>query len=828
MTRELALRAIRDRPFRALLNGIAVALGIAIVLGIAVTVTGLDGESQAAVQAAAGASGLDVRVTAGTGLTADQAIALGRLPGVRMAAPLYEKRVIGRLAESDVSGITVDVVALRAGAVALRPLSLSSGHMPDPASHSEVVLDAGLAGVLAAHGHRPALRLGDTVQLTTTTGPDQFTIVGFSNGGGGNTGAFTRSAVYITEISMLDQFRLGLRTALVALQLEPGTSPTTVAGEARDALGDGITTVDPRAGRGAPLQEVQPLLLLVTVLSIVVGAGATANSVALAVSERRREVGLLRAAGASANQVFRMFMLEVLVVALIAVPFGVAAGVGVAALLEAHLTPADLPLPPLDVTGLQVFLAAFVGVTAALIGGALSALGTGRSILASLRPHPGSDREALRAMPLALAPPLLAAGVLLFIIGNGNAVAFGAVLLLAGVLATLPLIAPIIARAVGLLAGAFTPLGPVATRNLVRRRNRTALTLSGLIIAVASAVAVSALAVGAVSGGDDWVTHLFAGDVVVRSPVTQTQAVENSLAAASGVRSALPLRFLSTTGGTTVFGLTSIDAAAYPGGSTLDLVTPSRPDAFRQITDSAAFLAPQSLAAQNSWQVGDTVPLTTAKGVTAFVVAGIVQHSFPAGNGGETLLIDRHQAVQYFGPTAAGFDDLDVVTGGNTAGVTDEAARLGLSAVTVSDIRDSAQRALEHGLGLLFAVAVIALVISMIAVVNTLLVNVRQGRRELSLMRAVGLDRGSALRLVLTEAAVLAASGAVLGVATGCALVVGMLRAIASPGFAPGFTFPTVAALAIVAGVVGGSIIATLVPALRVTRSSIVAAIRQD
>jgi putative ABC transport system permease protein len=185
-------------------------------------------------------------------------------------------------------------------------------------------------------------------------------------------------------------------------------------------------------------------------------------------------------------------------------------------------------------------------------------------------------------------------------------------------------------------------------------------------------------------------------------------------------------------------------------------------------------------------------------------------------------------ALQYFGDTAAGFDDLDVVTSGNNAPVISSAAQFGLSAVTVDDIRASAERALQHALGLLFAVAIVALVMSMIAVVNTLLVNMRQGARELALMRAVGLDRSGAQRLVLAEAAVLAASGALLGVATGCAVVVGMLRAVASPGFTPSFAFPLAAAIAVVATVVGGSIIATLAPAIRVANSSIVASIRQD
>jgi putative ABC transport system permease protein len=209
-------------------------------------------------------------------------------------------------------------------------------------------------------------------------------------------------------------------------------------------------------------------------------------------------------------------------------------------------------------------------------------------------------------------------------------------------------------------------------------------------------------------------------------------------------------------------------------------------------------------------------------------VAGIVDHSFPSGNGEESLIMDRNIAVRYFGDGASGFNDLDVLTSGGTSAVMSTAASYGLSAVTLNDIRGSTERALQHALGLLLAVAIVALVMSMIAVVNTLLVNIRQGSRELSMMRAVGLDRAGARGLVLTEAAILAATGAILGVATGCAVVFGMLRAVAVPGFTPSFAFPVSAIVAVVCAVVAGSILATVVPAIRAARTSIVAAIRQD
>jgi putative ABC transport system permease protein len=827
LTWALATRAIQGRPLRSLLNGLAVALGIAVILGVAVTVSGLNAESRSAAQASAGTSNLDVRVTAGTGLTADAAAALRTLPGVADAVPLYHKRVIARLTGNDVNGTTVDLVALHDGSVALRPLSLAVGRMPAAGSHTEIVLDQGLAALLASNAHTKPLAVGDALQLTTSTGPDSFTVVGFAGSGG--TASFTRSGVYVTETSMLEQFRLGLRTAFVALHLNPNADPTRVADEVQSTVGAPITAVDPAAGVTSPLGEVQPLLLLVTVLSIVVGAGATANSVALAASERRREIGLLRAAGASSRQVFRVFMLEVAIVTAAAIPVGLVAGIALAAVLEARLTPSDLPVPSLDISAVQLLLAALAGSLAALIGGAIPALGTGRrSILAGLRPHPGAERERIAAFPIGLTPLALLVGAALFITGNSTAAAFGSVMVIAGVLCALPVLAPWTARLVGTIAALFTPRAFAATRNLVRRRNRTALTLSGLTISVACSVAVSALAAGAVAGGNAWVSQLFNGDMVVRSPVAQTDTVAATFATAPGVRAALPLRFMSVASGSSVLAVTTIATAYYQDASALDVTSPARADALRAISNGPALLAPGGFASSHGWRLGSSVPLVTSKGTVSFLVAGIVEHSFPGGNGDESLIMDRQQALSYFGNNAAGFDDLDVVTNGNSSAVTTNAAQFGLSAVTVGDVQASAARALNHALALLLAVAVVALVMSMIAVVNTLTVNIRQGSRELSMMRAVGLDRAGARRLVLTEAAVLAASGAVLGVLTGCAVVLGMLRAVSTPGFAPDFVFPLTTAIAVVMAVVAGSIIATVVPAMRVTRSSIVSAIRQD
>ena len=234
-------------------------------------------------------------------------------------------------------------------------------------------------------------------------------------------------------------------------------------------------------------------------------------------------------------------------------------------------------------------------------------------------------------------------------------------------------------------------------------------------------------------------------------------------------------------------GVAAIDPAAYASLDGLDVVSGDRTAALNALEDGPSFLAPAGLAAATGWTVGSQLPVATQNGIVYFTIVGVISHSFPSGDGGESLVMADDLARTYFGAAAGGFDDLVVTTRGSVTTVVATAASYGMQAVPVSVIASAARDALQHSIGLLLAVAVISVLIAMLAVVNTLLVNVRQGTRELALLRAVGLGSRQAMRRVLTEAGLLAAAATLIGVAAGCLIAVPMLQASTTPTFAPGF-----------------------------------------
>ena len=823
----LAWRSIRSHRLRAVLTAIAVALGIAAVLGVQLTLDGLNAQAQAAQEATAGSSSLDVRVAAGSSFTQSQMDKLGRLAGVAQAVPLYEKRVVAGPQGIGLQGLTVTLTGLQDGSVALRPVSVVSGRLPHRGDTANVAIDQGLATALATQSGR-SLRVGDKLQIITANGPDQFTIIGLISDAGAGP-AFTRSAVFADDAAMLGTFQLGLQAPMVALRLEPGAASSAVAGEVRGSLGESLTTVDPRGAGIAPLADLRPLLVLATMLSVFIGAGVTANSVALAMLERRREIGLLRAAGASSAQVFRLFAAEAVTVAAAGIPLGAGLGIALGAGLVAHYAPADLPAPPFSPGAGEIVAGIIAGFGAAVLGAVVPAAVAARTpVLEAIRFQPAAERQ--RVPPALAAAAILAVvvGAICFAATSSGVIAFGVALFLVGVVLALPYLVPRISGVVARLLSPLIPTAPTAAAALRRTPNRTALTAAGLTVSVATAVAVSALVAGALSESDAWVSNLFAGTTVITSPVTQRDAIATAIVQSGTVQRASELRiFNEPVQGATV-AIAAIDPTVYQQRGGLDVTAPARDAAYSALGSGPAVLAPQSLMAASGWRVGSQLPISTDRGVVYFTVSGIVSHSFPAGDGGEALVMGSDVARTYFGNTADGFDDLIVVPQGSDASVQHIAASYGMQAVAVSTIEQSARDALSHSIGVLLALAIVSVVIAMLALVNTLVVNARQRTRELALLRAVGFSRSQALRLALSEAGLLALAAAIVGVAAGCFVALPMLHASASPGFVPQFNFPAVIAIVLVIAIVVAAVTAALAPARRATSISVLTALRQD
>jgi putative ABC transport system permease protein len=154
------------------------------------------------------------------------------------------------------------------------------------------------------------------------------------------------------------------------------------------------------------------------------------------------------------------------------------------------------------------------------------------------------------------------------------------------------------------------------------------------------------------------------------------------------------------------------------------------------------------------------------------------------------------------------------------------ATQLALTAAPISRVEGALGDALDRVFGLLDLLALAAVVVAGLGIVNTLSMDTWERIRELGMLRAAGMSRRQVWRSVLVEAGILGTIGALVGALAG--IGVGVLLVAFAGGLDAGIQvpWPTIM-LALVLGV-GLAMLAAAQPARIAGRRSIVAAVRGE
>lgn len=115
----------------------------------------------------------------------------------------------------------------------------------------------------------------------------------------------------------------------------------------------------------AQVNQLLGLVYALLALSVVVALFGIVNTLTLSIQERVRELGLLRAVGATRKQVRRMILLEAVITALLGAVLGAVLGFVLAAGVVATLDGFTVSVPIVQIVGLVLF-AAVLGVVAAI------------------------------------------------------------------------------------------------------------------------------------------------------------------------------------------------------------------------------------------------------------------------------------------------------------------------------------------------------------------------------------------------------------------------------------------------------------------------------
>jgi putative ABC transport system permease protein len=367
----LASIGLRTRKLRATLSATGIAIGVAAI----VAVLGLAASAQAALLAEIQALGTNLlTVTNGqtlTGATAELPEAapgmIARLPGVTGVqatgsvgnASVYKSPLIPSI---ETNGLSVDAATLNLPAVA--GTSLVQGQFLNAATAREpvAVLGATTAQLLGIDRIRPGMRIWADSQWFYVTGIlnkdtyapwiDSAVLVGFPAaekylGFDGHP-----SQIYVrTASTQAATIRVD---SLLGAQADPVNPSQVSVSQPSDAL-----TAQADA-KGA----LDTLFLGLGAVALLVGAIGVANIMVISVLERRSEIGLRRALGATRGQIRAQFLSEAILLSLAGGAAGVAVG-AVATAVYAHAKGWAVVIPPSAWAG---------GLAAALLIGALAGL----------------------------------------------------------------------------------------------------------------------------------------------------------------------------------------------------------------------------------------------------------------------------------------------------------------------------------------------------------------------------------------------------------------------------------------------------------------------
>jgi len=702
------------------------------------------------------------------------------VPGV--AEAVGDVQSFARIATLDGKGVGQDGPPKYGGVFqdsSSSPWALAEGRKP--ANGSEVVIDR-------AASKSAKIKLGDQVDITTKQGVQRFTVVGIATFAGSDTSGGATWALF--DLPTAESFVLGKPGIIdsVVVRGDGSVSDETlkadiqkaVSGQEIEVLTGAEITKENQDSIEQGLSFFTIFLTIFAAISLFVGSFIIYNVFSISAAQRQRENALLRAIGASRAQVTRSMFIEATIVGLFGGLVGFASGVGLAALIMKLLT--ALGVGPSD-TVLEVNVAAFVetvivGVVVTLLCAIIPAIRSGRvPPLAAMRDvavdHSGVSRSRLVTGLVFVA--LAAVGVGLGLTADAKWLGLGVAALFATVVVLGPLAAAPIAR------GLTRPLrsvkgvtGEIAGRNAATSPKRTALTAGALGIGLALLIGVSSLGSSVKESIRSSIGDQFTGDFAVSAtdqgfgglPIELADKLNDlpQVADAVGIGA----------------NLINVVEKGTPKGKQVLVVVPARAAGLFDLPfvsggwsglNADSILVSKDKADRDGLTLGSTVEVVLQDKTTKQLkVAGLFD-SNDFGNlivdrtlfeGQDTDLFDVQILVQ----TKPGVSERDAETA-----IRDVATKYPTSKVqTRAQFIDNQSSQVDGFLNFIYGLLGMSIFIAILGILITMLLAVYERRRELGLVRAIGMTRPQVRSSVRWEAFVTAVLGVIIGVCLGVSL----------------------------------------------------------
>lgn len=790
--RFVSLPYVRQHRLRVFLPLLGIALGVAVFVAVRVTNVSTLRSFERTVEAIAGRASLEI---VGYGALLDETLLpeARRTPGVASVAPLVLADVLVQEAEGQTLLIAgIDLVADRA----VRDYSFRwlEGEQQDPfamlTQPQSIILNERFA-------RRHRLQIGQSIHLATSQGSQELVVRGFLRPEGVAEALGGHFAIMDIAAAQVLFARLG-RLDRIDVVPRDDFPLEIVQAALQKRLGPGVQVRRPQARNQAVekmLRSFHVNLTALSLIALIVGMFLIYNSTTIAVVQRRRELGILRALGVARHRIARLLMSEALVVGLLGAASGIGVGVLLARLALRLVSPAVSALYILENINRLVLT-----WDTALAG---MGLGVGTALFAAALP----TLEALRVTPLTAMQqrgvyrrrqttlwPVTLVAILLLLTAYGLAQlpAVGGVALF-GYLACLALVLGVSCLLpLGLHAGTYLGRqtlthwlgieGLLALDNLLFALRRSTVAMAALLTSFAMMISVATMVESFKKTVYTWVEQTIRADLLVhqaspggeRSNLTMPHRLREELLQLEGVADADSARGIDLEYQGDLVLLVAVDFAVYMRYGAYPFAAGERSQAMQQVLHQQGLLVSENFSRRYSIDVGDQLTLDTPRGRQMFVVVGVViDYSSDRG----TITLDRTTYEAYWDDPQVDAFGVFVTPVARLEEVAERiqrhfAGRYPLYVLTRGKFKERVLELVEQPFAVTYALEVIAILVALLGVTNALYASILERTRELGVLRAVGATRQRVQRLILIE-------GGIMGVIGGCGgLVAGIFLSV--------------------------------------------------
>ena len=844
----LALRQLRTRRLRALLTAFGVVLGVGMVYGVLLMAGTIRATFDDLITSAYG--GRDLVVNPKAGMLPDATLENVRANGAVARAGGMIGAVFSRL---DRRGRPYSGMEGRMLVAGVDPFGTSPYRYTQVAGRRVIF---GFELMLEQNWARDrGYEVGDRISVATPTGRKRFEVVGvFKFTSGLSFGGQGLAFMPLREARRVMSIPYGWQQ--LSVSLKDGADVELAHREIQRTVGRGVDVKTP-AGVSDDIKEqlgaMNVVLYFFSGVALFVGGFLIANSFNMTVLQRIRELGMLRTLGASRAMIARTVVTEALVIGVFGTIVGLGLGIALAAGLIEMMRGIGVPVGTLRVGMSSAITAAILGIVVTGLAALWPARRAGRvpPIVAALGGMQQRGRPTWRRGAIGLIlwiPGMVVGGELWF--GGGNSgsglLAVGiTIVMFAGMTMTAPFVILPLVRALAWPFRKFAPAnGRLAADAVLANPQRTAATAAALMIGLSVVVVNSSMSTSFIDSVRHQVDANFARDFNVQATGFTLEegggpgvprALATAIKATPEAETVTPVRstliHLPGTAGSAANGLAlGIEPEVYGRVDKTPVAGVDRATALAEVANGRVLLG-ALYARSRGLERGDTIVLSGAAGSRRVAVAGVLESADFTGNSVQMSLaaLDRIYGINTDAQLAVRARDAR----SRTVLERKLAALIGrrypnLELQSAAAKKKEIEDEISAQFNMFNAMVAIAVIVSILGVVNTLAMSVLERTREIGVLRALGSSRRQVRLTMLDESLLITLAGASAGVLTG--LLIGWFWVRSLDVFLPGiaFSLPVAVLIAIAALAVLAGIAAALIPARRAAHLRVINALTYE